>query len=211
MTLHKNQVKGAVVTRTYLTKTFGSHAVAVLENLELPAIEEQPHNDGERWKYKLLNDLPTQDEFSAAERAMYTTTVASIVERAFNDFAELKDELQEWHDNLPESFQEGDKGYALSEAVDELERLEPPEIPEVAKGWPVFFRPPLECHSRSARCGVACEMLRLVAQDLEHEAETRNVLGDKDDHKLAKSLKGVAQELFAVADDAESVNFPGMY
>lgn len=37
---------------------------------------------------------------------------------------ELKDEIQEWYDNLPENFQNGDKGSALSECVSNLESVE---------------------------------------------------------------------------------------
>jgi hypothetical protein len=37
---------------------------------------------------------------------------------------ELKDECQEWYDNLPENFQNGDKGSTLQEAVNALENIE---------------------------------------------------------------------------------------
>jgi hypothetical protein len=33
----------------------------------------------------------------------------------------LKDELQEWYDNLPENFQNGDKGDQLQQAIDQLQ------------------------------------------------------------------------------------------
>lgn len=33
----------------------------------------------------------------------------------------LRDELQEWFDNLPEAFQQGDKGSALEEAISNLD------------------------------------------------------------------------------------------
>ena len=36
---------------------------------------------------------------------------------------ELKDEIQEWHDNLPENFQNGDKGSALEDCVTNLETV----------------------------------------------------------------------------------------
>lgn len=36
----------------------------------------------------------------------------------------LKDELQEWFDNLPENFQQGDKGQELEEAISQLDDLQ---------------------------------------------------------------------------------------
>ena len=35
----------------------------------------------------------------------------------------LKDELQDWYDNLPENFQNGDKGSELQEAIEALDSL----------------------------------------------------------------------------------------
>ena len=33
----------------------------------------------------------------------------------------IKDELQDWYDNLPEAFQNGDKGQALEEAISQID------------------------------------------------------------------------------------------
>jgi len=45
------------------------------------------------------------------------------VQNAKSTVEELKDELQEWYDVLPESFQGADKGQALEEAVSNLDAL----------------------------------------------------------------------------------------
>ena len=42
---------------------------------------------------------------------------------AKSEFESLRDELQDWYDNLPEQFQEGDKGQQLQDAVDTLEEV----------------------------------------------------------------------------------------
>lgn len=54
------------------------------------------------------------DRFSAA---------CGLVGDAKSEFESLRDELQEWYDNLPENFQNGDKGNDLQTAIDELENL----------------------------------------------------------------------------------------
>lgn len=71
------------------------------------------------------------DRFSEAESAF--ENAKSIVE-------ELKDELREWHDALPESLQNADKGTTVGESADALENLsseldgisfEAPEFPSM--------------------------------------------------------------------------------
>jgi len=47
----------------------------------------------------------------------------SQVTDAASEIESLRDELQEWYDNLPENFQNGDKGEQLQSAIDELETL----------------------------------------------------------------------------------------
>lgn len=49
--------------------------------------------------------------------------IAESVETAATDVEELRDELQEWYDNLPEAFQSGDKGNDLEEAIGSLDSV----------------------------------------------------------------------------------------
>lgn len=62
-------------------------------------------------------DLPNtrQERLDAAQ---------GLVEDAKNEVEELQGELQDWYDNLPESFQSGDQGEALQEAIDGLGEIE---------------------------------------------------------------------------------------
>lgn len=50
-------------------------------------------------------------------------SIARDVQDAQNGVEELRDELQEWYDNLPESFQSGEKGDSLNEAISLLEDI----------------------------------------------------------------------------------------
>lgn len=54
------------------------------------------------------------DRFSAA---------VSDVEDAKSEAENLRDELQEWYDNLPDALQGGDKGSMLEEAISQLDEF----------------------------------------------------------------------------------------
>lgn len=54
-------------------------------------------------------------------RATRFEDAQTLVSQAKDEFETLRDELQEWYDNLPENFQQGSKGEALQEAIQELE------------------------------------------------------------------------------------------
>jgi hypothetical protein len=49
------------------------------------------------------------------------STILGALEEANGIVEELKDELQNWLDNLPDSFREGDKGTELEEEIEKLE------------------------------------------------------------------------------------------
>lgn len=77
---------------------------------------------------KLFDD---QEGMEAAVRKVELATSRSAryqeasedLDNAKSTVEELKDELQEWYDGLPENFQSGDKGSDLQSAIDELETL----------------------------------------------------------------------------------------
>ena len=58
-----------------------------------------------------------------SSRADRLSEAESMVSDAQGVVEELKDELQEWYDNLPDNFKDGDKGSQLQEAIDALESL----------------------------------------------------------------------------------------
>ena len=53
-------------------------------------------------------------------QAPITTTLGGAAEDAKSCLEELRDELQDWYDNLPEQFQVGEKGEELTEALDAI-------------------------------------------------------------------------------------------
>lgn len=48
-------------------------------------------------------------------------SVADAIESGVADLETLRDELQDWYDNLPENFQSGEKGSQLEEAISNLD------------------------------------------------------------------------------------------
>lgn len=59
-----------------------------------------------------------------ASRALRLQQAMDRATEAKGDIEGLKEELEEWYGNLPESFQNGDKGEALQEAISQLEQVE---------------------------------------------------------------------------------------
>ena len=57
-------------------------------------------------------------------RADRLAEAESSVNEATAEVESLKDELQDWYDNLPENFQQGDKGSELEEAISQLGEIQ---------------------------------------------------------------------------------------
>lgn len=66
-------------------------------------------------------NVTVSDNTPPASRADRFSEAVDFAEQAKGIGEELKDELQEWFDNLPQNFQDGDKGQQLQAAIDELE------------------------------------------------------------------------------------------
>lgn len=70
------------------------------------------------------------------KKAELNTAVAD----AFSEAEALQGELQDWYDNLPEAFQNGEKGEALQSAIDSLSSYsDAPEAPASILGVEVEF------------------------------------------------------------------------
>jgi uncharacterized coiled-coil DUF342 family protein len=58
------------------------------------------------------------------ERRKRLSDLRSKLEELKSDVESIKDEEQDYHDNMPEAFQQGDKGDAATAAIDHLETAE---------------------------------------------------------------------------------------
>lgn len=189
----KRHKLGATISILFLNKTYGKHALQVLAD----HIEEKPRKRRQQRSYELLKELPSQEEYDKLRSKKYETTISSLVSDAFSGFENLASELREWYDNLPDSFQQGDKGSTLDEAATTLEGLNQPDIGELGENKLVFL-PDLNITSRSARNAEACDMLNTVINWLQ------------ENHKI-DGAEDLESELESAVSDAENVEFPGMY
>jgi hypothetical protein len=71
----------------------------------------------------LIDDVDGGDVSTTPVLVERMKPILANVNDATSLVEELQDELQSWFDNLPESFQSGTKGDALTEAIDGLEEL----------------------------------------------------------------------------------------
>jgi hypothetical protein len=165
---------------------------------------------GERYSFTILKPLPTVEEFQKMLRERFTTTIGSLISDAFNIFQELASELDEWYNNLPDAFRDGDKGSQIQDAQQILEGLQEPDVEEELAKIQVFVLPALDAYSRSKRCAEACEMLRTVVDEL---GEFQNTDDDDPAEKveLAEAAGSLAGELDDAINEAENVEFPVMY
>lgn len=66
-------------------------------------------------------DIRVERKDRPESRADRFREAQDLFERGLVEVETLRDELQEWYDNLPENFQQGDKGSELESAISELE------------------------------------------------------------------------------------------
>jgi hypothetical protein len=223
--------KGESLTIMKLTGAFGRYAVPVLRGQDY--IEDAERKRGAPRRFKVLKDLPDLEAFAKLQAARYTTTLASLVDEARGEAESLRDECQEWYDNLPEAFQQGDKGSQLEEAVSNLENISVDDLATELGEMSVVYLPSLECDSRRDRASEAACKFRAVAEELRELAtkieEQQNAEDDEEDNEEAgeeeadedeeeKKLEGdpveinqIADDLENAADELDNVEFPGMY
>ena len=140
-------------------------------------------------------------------REPFNGSIGNLLTEVEGEVESLKEELEEWYNNLPESFQNGDKGNDLNEAVSELEG-----ILEAVQGAAA------ECSQH----GVDDEVVKYT-QDKRKQARSRShrldnmgmIVGavqaylEKRDNNTA--LSDALDYLRDAEDAMSSVSFPGMY
>lgn len=186
------------ISKIKLRKLFGPHWFLVINTK--PA--------GKGW-YE-VEELPSLEDFKKALYARCSYDPGDLVEEAKSDLEGLKDELQDWYDNLPEGFQNGGKGDLLNEAINTLDSLSIPDLPdflsEAGEGdhkFRVVCIPGIDVSSRADRCAEAVSKLNAVATAL-REAKDFN-------EEQMEDINSFCDELESAAGEAEGVEFPGMY
>lgn len=135
---------GKIITKRKLMSLYGDYAMSVLGEY----VSQLNTKRGEIRKYKVIKQLPDVAEFKNLLDLRYTSTVEGLISDAYSEFTSLGDELRGWYDNLPESFQGGDKGECLDQAASSLEGISEPTVQDRLS--PTLRRHITECTLR--RC-----------------------------------------------------------
>lgn len=162
------------------------------------------------------------------------STVSALVSDAFDLAEELRSELESWHGNLPEAFQNGSKGEALQTAMDAIEAAQ--RIDDVharVADNKVSYMPLKRRASRADRLAQCREFLEIAAseaetaasdlEDMKYDEETgeRNEddkvnypdAPDTEEERdtLVDELRNFISECNDAVAEWENVEFPGMY
>lgn len=165
-------------------------------------------------------------------------TADGFVDDAFSDAEGLTEELQSWYDNLPESFQNGERGEKLQEAIDALESASKPDVPDALETVLCFYTPSTkrkqsrrdrldECVTRIEEAKSAAETVIADLENLHYNDEGKLV--DDDDAVMTEEAAGddpmteeerdnrksdletFVSDCDEVVDAWNGVEFPGMY
>ena len=179
-----------------LKNRFGAHAVPVLSDY---IRERDREKRGERRSYDIIKELPSTEVYKELLDKKYTITLDQLLSDALGEIESLKDEIQEWYDNLPEAFQQNDKGEQLQECIDQFDSLSLPSVPgekdiehKLLLDEVIFL--PAKHGSRSERLAEAVRKLEFVAEFIENKDEL--------DH-LREQIEDLVSEC--------EIDFPGMY
>ena len=221
---------GEILTKAALTKAYGKHYLQVIGE----RLKAEPRKRKEMQRYKVVKPMPTKDEYIALHAKRFTSTVEALVADAQTDLEDLKQELQDWYDNLPAGFQSGEKGDMLQTAIDAMDSVSIPsdEIPAGIGDWEVY-NAPADTTSRAKRAEALASMLESVSssvrdqleelpdeeeEDQEEEEKTppaKQAEGKTEDAAAPEVDRSGAEEfcdaLESAAEDIRNVEFPGAY
>ncbi|HEX2557439.1 MAG TPA: hypothetical protein VHK86_03880, partial [Nitrososphaera sp.] len=130
---------------------------------------------------------------------------------AYGELQTLGEEMREAYDNTPESLQNSGVGEARGEAADNLENISEPNVPEELMGDKFTFKfnsSTKKKTSRSDRRYEAVETLQAVSAFLGDIEENRDGKYSKEEVQAASDF---VQDIDQMVDEAEAVDFPGMY
>lgn len=211
--------KGERVAAATITRRHGRHAIQALTALGFLESEERPWKRGAKQMFAVKKVFPADVKAVITEH--FKVPIMRALDDAFSDIESLKEELEEWYGNLPESFQNGDKGEDLQSAIGELEGVEDfrggykdEDLERLFKLLPdssVLVYP--SGSSRSDRCSSACGVFESATASIDELIEDR-----KDPNSFAvitadeaEELKSISSSLDDIINTLQSVSFPGMY
>jgi len=190
-----------ILTSRSLNVMFDDYSTRVLGDY----VSALPREKGKMRKYAVIAPLPTKEEYLVLKKNKYKTTVGDLISGAVGDLEYLKDELQEWFDNLPENFQQGDKGSQLEEAISNLEYISELDIPDEISSTETVHYPALKTSSRADRRDEAISMLETAKEVIEDMTDFEEGSTDKSE------LDEIHSSIEEIIDNAQNVEFPSMF
>ena len=194
MTRTRPPRRGDEVTGIKLRNCLGCPRVA--EVLGSRYLKGLARKRGRAQKYKVARLLPDREAYLALRDEHFATTVKDLLSGAYSEVECVKEELEEWHQNMPENLQDGDVGERLQSAVYELDCVEEQEAPGETGETVVVFVPGRGINSRPRRLeeagnmlGAAAEAMRALEIPEAGRAEWEEVCGLVEEG--AESLTGV--------------------
>ena len=209
---------GEVVSVTKLNSTYDKWFRMVLG--DALQTQERKRGRGQKSMFKVVKALPSKLDYQKMAAQRFTVSVDSLIEDAYNIAGELRDEMQEAFDNMPESLQGGDIGSRREEAASALDDVANNQPDSCDAEINAIFRPHLDANSRSKRAAEAADMLQTAAgaireyiESLEAEEEGEKVEGEEVATPAADvdALNDLADHIEDDASNLENVDFPGMY
>lgn len=209
---------GDLIGSVALKNMFDAHAPSVLGDY-LSRVEK--HKKGSRTQYKVKLPLPSTQEYNKLREQKYTVSAGSLVEDACCEIESLGEEMVEWYDNLPESFQSSDKGDRIQEAADNLQNADRPDIPNILQHINLVYLPALKIQSRQDRLDEAVSMLRAAAEAVDEWVENNRT--DENQQKGSIEIENqkiefdwddvldISTQIENMVENVESTEFPSMY
>jgi hypothetical protein len=140
---------------------------------------------------------------------------------ALDDLRALQEEMQSWADNMQgTSLENTEKYQRVEEAATTLEaanNIDEVNLPEDLSSKKITYskmqnRNKKAPNSRAVRCTNAAVALRMVVDEIRDWVEEKQKeLDEADDGSDLQTLSDYADEIENVCDDAENVEFPGMF
>lgn len=203
------------ITSIKIKSMFGEHGVPVLTANNY--IRRCPTKGRVPLYECLKSEFPGEAEFNTLRDKYYTTDLRGLVDDAFDQAEEIKDELQNWIDSMPENLQNSEKASTAQDAIEAIDNAlgyRPDDIDDViTEEWKTLYLPNLEPKkSRNDRIGDCAAMLRAAVSALESEDDKleKNPDADTDEEKeeleiRLDNLRTVIQQLEDAASELEGV------
>lgn len=158
--------------------------------------------------------------------------VADAISIGMSGIEELRDELQEWYDNLPDSLQNGVKGDTLQCSIDALSNVDSLSVPTCVESctdpadpataqyigglrFKLLVPAPTKRRlSRRERRDEATALLQGALDAMRDAVEDRPELHGTEEDQYAKTWEEITEfcdELGSYMEEFEGAEFPGMY